>query len=224
MFVAYVPSGNRPNDGQVSGLISVSHTVLAFSRLVLSAIIYNTNTQNVDSDSVITQSPSILLRPPHILSPLKPKVPPSFLKTAGLASLSMPGKAHVHQCRYIHTERKDKEKRDNKIVVGYFDFHSTIGIRTNTRPRSDAVITIKIYTTRRLLSLVSTAPQLGSSLACRNCVKASRPTPPAISHALVARFRNFTASWCVAVAARLHFRTPCPRNLEDPTQPKHQTA
>lgn len=69
----------------------------------------------------------------------------------------MPEKAHVHQCRYIHTERKDKEKGDNKIVVGYFDFHSTIGIRTNTRPRSDAVITIKIYTTRRVLSLNSSS-------------------------------------------------------------------
>lgn len=160
---------------------------------------------------------------PSLLSSLEPKLP-LFLKTTGLASLSTPERPTSSSVD-IYTQKEIKGgKGDNKIDVGYFDFHSTIGIRTNTRPRSDAVITINIYTTRRLLKLISTAPQLARSLARRNCVRAEPLTPPAISCAPSARARLFTASWCVEGAARLHSRTPCLRSPVGPTQPKHQTS
>jgi hypothetical protein len=47
-----------------------------------------------------------------------------LLDAFDLAPPNMPEEAHVHQCRYIHTEREieRKRKRNNKIVVGYFDF------------------------------------------------------------------------------------------------------
>lgn len=172
----------------------------------------------------MTQRPSILpFRPPLTLPSLEPNVPPSFPehRLAGVTRYAI--QSPHPPCRYIHTRKK--EKGENKNVVGYFDFQSTIGIRTNTRPRSDAVITINIYTTRRVLKLISSAPQPVRSLArSPQFRQILGPTATRISYTLAARPGLFTASWCVAAVVRLRSHTPYPHSRVGPSQPKHQTA
>ncbi|KAH8762159.1 hypothetical protein F5883DRAFT_561887 [Diaporthe sp. PMI_573] len=63
----------------IHGSLNFLYALLIFSRHVLSAIIYSTNTQNVKKRVCdMTQSPSILpSRPPLNLASLEPKVRPS---------------------------------------------------------------------------------------------------------------------------------------------------